>query len=106
MVVDCHCPWWPLSATDANLVLFLIVSLVFCPRASLLEGSLLPEGHRAEHSIDLSFAFLTLPVLFLARALNIFPLTLLANRCRPGKRRISLPMQVRLRFFLPLRCFP
>ena len=44
---------------------------------------------------DLSFALLTLPVLFVARALNIFPLSALANRLRRGKKPpISPPMQV------------
>jgi len=50
-------------------------------------------GRRENHMIDLSFAVATLPVLFLARALNIFPLSQVANSCRPAKKHITLPMQ-------------
>lgn len=45
--------------------------------------------------VDLSFALLTLPVLFLTRALNIFPLAALANLCRPKAKKLTLSMQVR-----------
>ena len=46
-------------------------------------------------SWNLSFAVLTLPVLFVARAMNIFPLSALANAIRGGRKpSISFPMQV------------
>ena len=44
---------------------------------------------------DAPFALLTLPCLFIARALNIFPLTALTNYLRRGRKAaISFPMQV------------
>lgn len=45
-------------------------------------------------SLDLSFAALTVPILFFTRALNIVPLSMLANACRPRRKRISAAMQV------------
>lgn len=44
---------------------------------------------------DAAFVLLTLPVTLLSRALNIFPLSALANRLSsPSREKLSLPMQV------------
>ena len=42
---------------------------------------------------DLPFALLVLPLLLAGRALNIFPLSVLANQCR-HQSRVSCPMQI------------
>lgn len=47
---------------------------------------------------DITFSILAVAFCFLARLLNIFPLSLIANCCRKGRQRITMPMQAVLWF--------
>jgi sodium/hydrogen exchanger 8 len=59
-----------------------------------LDASHTPSQHVAEHVWDLPFIAAAFPVLLISRALNIFPISFLANCCRPPEERISIRMQV------------
>jgi len=48
-------------------------------------------GRRGE--CDVALTLLTLPVLLCCRALNVFPLSLVANQCRPPRQRVTCSMQ-------------
>jgi NhaP-type Na+/H+ or K+/H+ antiporter len=83
------------EARSISTTLFLTLATLSETGLSTLLGVAMFDYSTRLGLWDFSLALLTLPVLFVARALNIFPLTLLANALRRGRKHsISLPMAV------------
>ena len=86
------------DAKGAATSLFLTLAALCETALSTLLGVALFDYVVWPDMWDLSLACLTLPVLFVARAFNIFPLSALANWLRRGRkhqqRAITWPMQV------------
>ncbi|KAL1520264.1 hypothetical protein AB1Y20_023733 [Prymnesium parvum] len=81
------------SISEIGLALVMGMSMVdyATPHVVVVEPH---DKTRMNTSWDLPFALLILPLLLVGRAINIFPLSLIANRFRTKSQRVTAPMQV------------